>query len=112
MKLVRTELLPEMGVSHNPAIKKKVFLEKGEIPQLMNFGTAVFKSEQRVETHSHPSMFEIFYVLEGRIEFVVENEQMVLRAGDCISISPKEAHSQYNPFHEEAKLLYYGIAVD
>jgi len=32
MKLVKTGDLPELGVSHDPNIKKKVFIPRGEIP--------------------------------------------------------------------------------
>ncbi|NJB69995.1 quercetin dioxygenase-like cupin family protein [Saonia flava] len=112
MKLTHTKLLPELGVSHNPDIKKKVFLGRGEIPQLMNFGTATFKPGQAVEEHKHDTMFEVFYIQSGKAEFIVNGEALVLRAGDCITLEPGELHSQNNPFKEDVVWLYFGIATD
>jgi mannose-6-phosphate isomerase-like protein (cupin superfamily) len=112
MKIVHSRLLPSIGTSHNGEIKKKVFIGKGEIPHLMNFGTAILKPGQFVETHRHPTMFEVFHIQRGRVQFVVENEKLLLREGDCITIAPQEAHSQDNPFQEEVELLYFGIAID
>jgi len=112
MKLVRTSQTPEVGLSHNEDIKKKVFLEKGYIPQLMNFSSATFKPGQAVESHSHPTLFEVFYLLSGRAEFVVNQEKITLNAGDCITIEPGEEHSQHNPYNEDVVWIYFGIATD
>ncbi|WP_339652913.1 hypothetical protein [uncultured Maribacter sp.] len=43
MKIVDWNRLPELGVSHNPEIKKRTLIGEDEIPQLMMYGTAVFK---------------------------------------------------------------------
>lgn len=112
MKLVHTNQVPEVGVSHNEDIKKKVFLEKGFIPQLMTFGSATFKPGQSVETHKHDTMFEVFYIQSGKAEFVVENEKIEVAPGDCITLEPGEEHSQSNPFDENVTWLYFGIATD
>jgi quercetin dioxygenase-like cupin family protein len=90
MKLVRTSQTSEVGLSHNEDIKKKVFLEKGYIPQLMNFSSATFKPGQAVASYSHPTLFEVFYLLSGREEFVVNREKITLNAGDCITIEPEQ----------------------
>ena len=39
MKLVKHQELPELGVSHNPEIKKRTMISAGEIPQLMMFSS-------------------------------------------------------------------------
>jgi mannose-6-phosphate isomerase-like protein (cupin superfamily) len=112
MKLVRTSQTPEVGLSHNEDIKKKVFLEKGYIPQLMNFSSATFKPGQAVESHQHLTMFEVFYLISGSADFVVNQEKITLNAGDCITIEPGEVHSQHNPYNEDVVWLYFGIATD
>ena len=112
MKLVHTNQIPEIGVSHNEDIKKKVFLEKGYIPQLMMFGSATFKPGQSVENHKHSTMFEVFYILSGQAEFIVNHEKVSVKAGDCITIEPDEEHSQTNPYNEDVVWLYFGIATD
>ncbi|WP_298474875.1 cupin domain-containing protein [uncultured Maribacter sp.] len=112
MKIVKTTELPELGVSHNPDIKKKVFIEKNEIPKLMMFGSAIFKPGQNVETHKHDTMFEVFHITSGKAEFTVNNKRFVLLAGDCITIEPGELHSQSNPFDQDVHWTYFGIATD
>ncbi|ALM07795.1 hypothetical protein SB49_08305 [Sediminicola sp. YIK13] len=112
MKIVRSKEVAEVGVSHNVEIRKKVLLEKGTIPQLMNFSSAVFKPGQFVETHSHPTMYEVFYIIKGRAAFVVEHEKVILGVGDCITIAPGEIHSQSNPYDNIVEWIYFGIATD
>ena len=112
MKIVHTNQIPEVGVSHNEAIKKKVFLEEGYIPQLISFGSATFKPGQSADTHIHVTMFEVFYVLSGKVEFVVNDKKMELTEGDCITIEPRENHSQSNPYNENVTLLYFKVAAN
>jgi len=112
MKLVHTKTLPELGVSHNEAIKKKVFLERGIVPQLMMFGSAIFKPGQLVETHKHDTMYEVFYIQSGKVDFVVNDKKIVLSEGDCITIEEGEYHSQCNSYEVDVAWIYFGIATD
>ncbi|PQJ73425.1 cupin domain-containing protein [Polaribacter butkevichii] len=112
MKLTHTNSLPEIGVSHNTDIKKKVFIEKGVVPQLMMFGSATFKPGQAVETHKHDTMYEVFYIQSGKAEFIVNNKKMILISGDCITIEQGELHSMSNPFSKNVTWVYFGIATD
>lgn len=112
MKLTKTKALPELGVSHNSEIKKKVFVTRGEIPQLMMYGSAVFTSGQFVELHKHDTMFEVFYIQKGKAEFTVNAKKIIVEEGDCITIEPGEIHAQHNPFDENVEWTYFGIAID
>jgi quercetin dioxygenase-like cupin family protein len=111
MKLNHINNLPEVGVSHNPEIKKKIMVDKGYIPNLTTFAQATFKPGQSVEMHTHETMFEVFYIEKGKAEFVVEDSKMILEPGDSITIEPGEKHSQSNPFNEDVTWLYFGVAV-
>jgi mannose-6-phosphate isomerase-like protein (cupin superfamily) len=112
MKLTHTNNLPEIGTTHNKNIKKKVFLKKGEIPNITTFATATFKPGQSVETHTHETMYEVFYIQSGKAEFVVNDKKFEITAGDCITIEPGEKHSQNNPYDEDVVWIYFGVAVD
>lgn len=112
MKIVYTNQLPEVGTSHNEDIKKKVFINKDEIPQLMMFGTATFKPGQAVETHKHDTMYEIFYIQNGKAAFTINDEKFIANEGDCITIEQGEFHSMNNPFKKEVTWVYFGIATD
>lgn len=110
MKIVDWETLPELGVSHDPDIKKKTLVGAGEIPQLMMFSTAVFKPGQSVEKHKHDTMYEVFFVQKGKAIFEINGQSHEVNAGKCITIEPGELHRQYNPFEEEVHWIYFGIA--
>ncbi|MBT3817446.1 MAG: cupin domain-containing protein [Candidatus Magasanikbacteria bacterium] len=112
MNLTQTKTLPEIGTSHNKNIKKKIIIEKGKIPNLTTFATATFKSGQSVETHTHETMYEVFYIESGKAEFVVDDKRFEVTAGDCITIEPGEKHSQSNPYDEDVVWIYFGVAVE
>lgn len=112
MKIVDWNSLPEFGVSHNPNIKKKTMITNGEIPNLMMFGTAIFKPGDKVDLHQHETMFEVFFIQKGKAIFEVNGEKHVLSEGNCITIEPGELHAQSNPFDIDVSWTYFGIAID
>ena len=112
MKVVKTTTLPELGVSHNADIKKKVFIGRNEIPNIMMFGSATFQPGQSVEMHKHDTMYEVFYIQSGKVDFIVEGKKLTLEAGNCITIEQGEYHSQSNLYDEKVTWLYFGVATD
>lgn len=112
MKIVNQNTIQAVGVTHDPDIKKKVLISKGEIHKLMMFGSATFKPGQKVTPHSHETMTEVFYIQKGKALFTVNGEDHILEKGHCIKIEAKELHSQENPFKEPVEWLYFGIALD
>ena len=109
MKIIHTNQIPKIGVSHNKKVKKKVILEKGYIPGLMTYGTATLKPGQSVNAHKHDTMFEVFHILSGKAKFGVNNKKIVLFEGDCITIEPGEEHSQSNPYNNDVKWIYFQL---
>jgi mannose-6-phosphate isomerase-like protein (cupin superfamily) len=112
MKFIKAADVEETGVSHNPDIKKKVFLANGFIPNITTFGQATFTPGQSVDIHAHETMYEVFYILEGKASFVINGEEVIAEKDSCVVIEPKEPHSQSNPFNENVTWVYYGVAID
>lgn len=112
MKLLNIANIPEEGVSHNPEIKKRVILTKGQVPHLMMYGQAKLLPGQVVSEHAHETMDEVFTILAGKSVFVVNGEEHELKAGDTILIEHSEPHSQTNPFDEPVTWYYFGVATD
>lgn len=112
MKIVDWNELPDLGVSHDPSIKKRTLIDRGEIPQLMMYGTAVFKPGQKVELHKHDTMFEVFHIQTGKAIFTISGEVHEVGPGNCITIAPGEIHGQSNPFDIDVTWTYFGIATD
>lgn len=109
MNIIHTTTLPEQGVSHNPDIKKKVFLEKGQVPFLTNFSSAVFLPGQEVDFHVHETMTEVFYITKGKALFSTPQEDREVTAGDVVTIPAGETHKQSNPFDEDVAWIYFGV---
>ncbi len=104
--------MPWVGVSHNPEIKKQVFLERNEVPKVMTFGQAVFKPGDEVELQTHETMYEVFYILSGKAIFFIEGTEYTVEPGDMIMIAAGEDHYQKNPFDEDVTWVYFGVATD
>ncbi|NJB83408.1 cupin domain-containing protein [Wenyingzhuangia aestuarii] len=112
MKFTNTNSLPKIPTSHHTDILKKVFIHKESIPNLMMFGSATFKPSQKVTAHQHNTMYEVFYIQKGTIDFIINNKKVTATVGDCITIEPKEIHEQQNNYKEDVEVIYFGIAVD
>lgn len=44
------------------------------------------------ELHRHEGMEQVTYVLEGQVEFTIENEKKILRSGDAVVVPPGVLH--------------------
>jgi len=53
--------------------------------------------------HYHSKYHEVFVVLEGEMEFVVNGEQRLLQKGDAIDLPPKLVHTFKNNGHQACK---------
>ncbi|MCX7845720.1 MAG: cupin domain-containing protein [Dictyoglomaceae bacterium] len=47
--------------------------------------------------HYHKEVEEIFYVLSGRAEMIVDNKNFEINIGDAIRVEPNEEHNIVNP---------------
>lgn len=112
VKVVHIKELTFVGVSHNPKIKKKVLLGKDMIPKITHVSQAVLNPGQTIETHGHPTMYEVFFIQSGKALFIIGNEEFEVKEGDFLYIEPGVNHSQKNPFQEPITWLYFGVAVD
>jgi quercetin dioxygenase-like cupin family protein len=109
MKKSSLQQLPTTAVSHNPAIRKKVMLQKGDVPQLTNFSQAHFPPGELAAAHAHPDMYEVFFVEAGQGEMWVNGEAHALTPGVCITIEPGETHEVQNTGDTTLVLTYFGI---
>jgi hypothetical protein len=55
--------------------------------------------------HIHPHQSERFEVLEGVVEFRLDGEIIVARAGDVVKVEPGAAHQFRNIVEDEARFL-------
>lgn len=100
---------PWSEVSHNPAIKKQVFLANGDAPHITQFARSVFLPGHVAPAHSHDDMWEVFLVTSGTLTIVVDGLAHQLKAGASITLAPHEIHELRNDSTEELHLTYFGI---
>ena len=58
----------------------------------MNYALVQFQPGQDFQAHYHNVMEENFYILEGKVDIVVDNVCHTLTEGDFIHIEPGEVH--------------------
>jgi quercetin dioxygenase-like cupin family protein len=71
----------------------------------MNFAIVQFMPGQDFKAHYHNVMEENFFILEGKIDIVVDGKVNSLSAGDLIHIEPKEVHYCVNNYDEPVKMI-------
>ena len=109
MKQINLNELPDQGVSHNSAIRKKVMLQPGEVPHLTNFSQATFAPGQVANAHAHDDMYEVFFVASGSGLMTVNGTAHRLAPGVCILVEPGDVHEVKNIGKDVLVLTYFGI---
>ena len=84
--------LPWKNTAH-AGIQKKQFIEPFVIPNFSGFQVASLKAGQLVESHEHPTMHEIFYVISGKAIFTVDSVDHEASPGTMIHLAPHQWHS-------------------
>jgi len=108
MVLTNLETIPEVGVSHNFNVTKKVLISKGIIPGVTQLAKTVVPPGEVCGSHFHKDMWEIFLVDEGCGVMVVNEKEIKLKKGDCMIIEPYENHELINNSINPLKLMVFG----
>ena len=111
MKIISLTDLTEESVSHNPEIRKRVMLRRGDVAHLMNFSQSKLAPGQVARAHRHADMFEVFFVQAGEGVMRVEGAEQRLQAGVCLMVEPGETHEITSTGSSELVLLYFGVEV-
>lgn len=109
MKITSLKTIPEVETSHNKDIKKKVMIAKGSMPLVTQIAQVVFKPGQIAEKHIHDDMFETFYIEQGEGIVAIDDTNVALEKGMCVTVEPGEAHEVKNTGKEELVVLVFGL---
>lgn len=109
MKQFSIHDIPWTGSGHDAAIRKQVFLGRGVAPGLTQWCLAELAPGQRVEAHRHPDLWEAFWVLEGVVQFQIDNTNLALTTGEGVCLMPGEVHALSNDGPGTARFLVLGI---
>lgn len=84
-------------------------LKAGDLPHVTGFFQARFPAGEIANSHQHDDMYEVFYVEQGRGLIRVDNQEIVLEQGVCVSVEPGETHEIENTGKEELVVNYFGV---
>ncbi len=70
-----------------------------------NFALVRFNPGEDFQAHYHNVMEENFYILEGKVDIVVDGKVNTLSAGDMIHIEPGEVHYVKNAYDAPMKMV-------
>ena len=105
MILKRAEDLADEPVSHNPFVRKRVWLRNGDSENITQIARSIFPPGESCEAHSHSDMWEFFLVDCGEVTFLINGKEMVLKAGDAVLIEPRDVHMVKNCSPIRAELM-------
>ncbi len=112
MKLVRMQERPDVGVSHNAKIRKRVMLNTGKVGGITNYARAVFPPGEKAGAHRHDDMTEVFTVEFGCGEIRIDNVAYVFSAGTTVVVEPGEEHEISNTGAVDLVVTYFGILTE
>lgn len=90
---------------------KQVFLRGGVLPHTTQVAVASYDTLMETELHSHPTMFEVYYALEGLALYTVGDQEFTIQPGDFLIVPPATVHKQ-KILQAPHKIFYWGIATD
>jgi mannose-6-phosphate isomerase-like protein (cupin superfamily) len=116
MELIRGNEINYVPAGHenplSPGVWKKVlFAKSGLLPgnvQMINWSK--MPAGKHFAAHYHEDMQEIFIILEGSGELVVDGQSVVLAAGDAVALEPCETHQMFNRTDSDVIYIALGIA--
>ena len=96
-------VLPEQGRSVTAGQAVYTFKVTGE-NSYGKFGLFEIRmnSGYGIKPHSHKELLEIFFVVEGKVTFLMGNEQVCLERGSIATIPKKNKHAFANPSGSQA----------
>ncbi len=92
---------------------KKVFLKSEDTDsKLTQFAYGMFAPGEICELHTHPTMDELFYFINGTGVYRVNGNEITLKPGTFLRIPAKSRHELINNGKNNLEFVYFGIALD
>ena len=67
-------------------IYKFVILNNEVIPNLLLFALNKFEEAIYIKPHSHPTMSEVFYIKKGKVNFNINDDELIASEGDTVVV--------------------------
>jgi len=105
MVIKSNECRIEPSLHGNP---KRVILRRGILPHVPQVAVGTLTETDEVESHVHPTMYEVYFVLTGRALYTIGGETSEVGPGDLMIVPPNTPHRQ-QVLEGPHKIFYWGI---
>ena len=115
-KLIRAKDLEFIPASHedpkNPGVYKKILAAKDDLisGQVQMINWAMMPVGQEFSNHYHEDMEEVFVILSGNAEILINDRKYSLEQGDAIIIPPLCHHKMRNLGECPVEYLVVGVS--
>jgi fucokinase len=90
--------------------RKRVIVRSGVLPSITQVAIAeFFTGADVIEPHSHFSMWEVYFVLEGKVRYRGGDEEGIVGPGDTVLVPPGTLH-ELHPVETPYRMFYWGLA--
>lgn len=91
---------------------KKVLIRHEEVTTSLMFLNEVYAAPgETIAAHEHEDMEEIFYFLDGEGSMQIEEEVLMVAAGDRIIVPARKNHILQNTGKDPLKFICFGVKV-
>ena len=108
MRVINAEFVPAIASRHGPSVPKRVLLGEG-LPSVPQVAIAEVPGATETESHIHPTMYEVYFILEGLARFWVGEETFEVTAEDFFIVPPNTPHHFSCP--GSLRMFYFGVAL-
>jgi len=105
------EHLTEENNSHFQGAKRVFVKDEDTASSLTQFAYGLMRKGEESGFHSHKTMEEYFYFINGRGVFLIETESFGLRPTSFVRVPAGTLHNIRNEHEENLEFVYFGIAV-
>jgi len=95
--------------SHKGICKYVCFTNEECSSPITQIAFSYLKKNENVEKHSHPTLEEVFLILEGECSFVIDGNELTLTSFDVVKIPPGSTHEIHAK--TDCKFYYFGVAI-
>lgn len=100
------------NVRHEPRLKKRVlFTADDSESSLCMWNHANWEGPCGFDNITHPDMEKYFYILSGKIQLIIQGEQIFAKAGDVIQIRANVEHGAFVAEGESCTFSVFGLAL-
>jgi quercetin dioxygenase-like cupin family protein len=95
--------------NHSGVLKKVCFVEEEFVSNITQVAYTELNKGVEVVNHTHNSMEEVFFLLEGVCEFIIQGVSVLAEKQSIIIIPVNQEHSLRAI--SDCKLFYFGVSI-